>query len=162
MQALTHLSRWSAWITRLALCATLAGLSRVPAAAMRAVDDLANPAQASPSITARPLAELLNPDGTLDLASGWRGSLDARSWRLASAPGEAPRFAPLAAPGDENWADNFISPGTSGRVYALALDGSGDLYVGGWFTTAGGKPSSHIARWSPLRRIYLPLILRNH
>jgi hypothetical protein len=47
-------------------------------------------------------------------------------------------------------------------VYALALDGSGNLYAGGQFTTAGGKPSSYIARWSPPRRIYLPLILRNY
>ncbi len=162
MQALTHFSRWSALIARLALCAILAGLSLVPAAATRAADDPDRPAQVSPSTTARPLAEMLNPDGTLDLARGWRGSLDARSWRLASGPGEAPRFAPLAAPGDENWADNFISPGTSGRVHALALDGEGKLYAGGWFTTAGGQPSSYIARWYPLKRIYLPLILRNH
>ncbi len=151
MKALTHLSRWSAWITRLALCATLAGLSRVPATAMRAADDPGNPAQASPSTIARPLAELLNPDGTLDLASGWRGSLDARSWRLASGPGEAPRFAPLAAPGDENWADNFVSPGVSDPVYALALDGSGNLYTSGMFTTAGRVSANHIAMWDGSR-----------
>jgi hypothetical protein len=127
--------------------ATLAGFSLVPAAAMRAADDPSDPAQASPSTIARPLAELLTPDGTLDLASGWRGSLDARSWRLASAPGEAPRFVPLAAPGDENWADNFVSPGTSGTVYALALDGNGKLYAGGYFTTAGRVSANYIAMW---------------
>jgi hypothetical protein len=147
MQALTHFSRWSALIARLVLCATLAGLSLVPATGMRAADDPGNPAQASPSTTARPLAELLNPDGTLNLASGWRGSLDARSWRLASAPGEAPHFAPLAAPGDENWADNFVSTGISGRVYALALDGEGKLYAGGEFITAGGASANYIAMW---------------
>jgi hypothetical protein len=127
---------------------TLAGLSPVPAAAMRAADDPGNPVQASPSTIARPLAELLNPDGTLDLASGWRGSLDARSWRLASGPGEAPRFASLAAPGDENWADNFVSPGISGPVYALALDGEGKLYAGGEFITAGGVSTNYIAMWN--------------
>jgi hypothetical protein len=126
---------------------TLAGLSLVPAAAMRAADDPDKPAQASPPTTARPLAELLNPDGTLDLTSGWRGSLDARSWRLASAPGEAPRFAPLAAPGDENWADNFVSPGISGPVSALALDGEGKLYASGGFTTAGDVSANYIAMW---------------
>jgi hypothetical protein len=147
MQALTHFPRWSALITWLVLCATLAGLSRAPAATMRAADGPGNSAEASPSATARPLAELLNLDGRLNLASGWRGSLDARGWRLASGTGEAPRFAPLAAPGDESWADNFVLPGTRGAVSALALDGNGKLYAGGEFTTAGGVSANRIAMW---------------
>jgi hypothetical protein len=32
-------------------------------------------------------------------------------------------------------------------VTALALDGTGNLFVGGAFTAAGGKESSHIAQW---------------
>jgi len=41
-------------------------------------------------------------------------------------------------------------PGTSGRVLTLAVydDGSGPaLYVGGWFTSAGGVIVNRIARW---------------
>jgi hypothetical protein len=34
----------------------------------------------------------------------------------------------------------------SGQVNALAVSGS-DLYVGGWFTAAGGNPANHIAKW---------------
>jgi hypothetical protein len=33
-------------------------------------------------------------------------------------------------------------------VYALAVDGSGNLYAGGWFTTAGGVNASSIAKWN--------------
>jgi len=32
-------------------------------------------------------------------------------------------------------------------VYALAADASGNLYVGGSFTTAGGRTANHIAKW---------------
>ncbi len=50
----------------------------------------------------RPLADLLNPDGTVNLHTGFSGSLDTAGWRLTGALQGAPRFAPLA-PGDENW-----------------------------------------------------------
>jgi hypothetical protein len=32
-------------------------------------------------------------------------------------------------------------------VYALAMDGSGNVYAGGSFTTAGGSSANYIARW---------------
>jgi hypothetical protein len=34
-----------------------------------------------------------------------------------------------------------------GAVYALAVDGEGNLYAGGGFTTAGGVSTSNVARW---------------
>lgn len=41
-----------------------------------------------------------------------------------------------------------VGGGTNGPVTALALDGSGNLYVGGEFTQVGSAlPASHIARW---------------
>jgi formylglycine-generating enzyme required for sulfatase activity len=36
--------------------------------------------------------------------------------------------------------------GVNNRVVALAVDGD-DLYVGGWFTQAGGQPANYVARW---------------
>jgi hypothetical protein len=33
------------------------------------------------------------------------------------------------------------------RVYTLAVDGEGNLYAGGYFTTAGDKASDNIAQW---------------
>ena len=42
---------------------------------------------------------------------------------------------------------NTLGSGTNDAVAALATDRNGSLFAGGWFTTAGSKPSSHIARW---------------
>ena len=38
--------------------------------------------------------------------------------------------------------------GVNGDVFALAIDGQGRAYLGGFFTQAGGIPSTYIARWS--------------
>ncbi len=120
--------------------------------------------------TAQPFQEFLRPDGTLDLPAGFRGSLDARDfggrafggrgsdgqgWQLVSGPHEAPRFAPTARStgpsplaADDHWDGRFGPSGTDGPVYTLAVDGSGNVYVGGTFTMAGGIPAYHIARWN--------------
>jgi hypothetical protein len=36
--------------------------------------------------------------------------------------------------------------GVNERVLALALDGNGGVYAGGWFTTAGGAPANHVGQ----------------
>jgi hypothetical protein len=41
-----------------------------------------------------------------------------------------------------------MGPGTSTAVYALAVDGSGAVYAGGYFTTAGGVAANYVARWN--------------
>jgi uncharacterized delta-60 repeat protein len=38
--------------------------------------------------------------------------------------------------------------GVGSTVNALAVDGSGNVYVGGSFTTAGGNPASRVAKWN--------------
>ena len=48
----------------------------------------------------------------------------------------------------ENWRVSDLGGGTSGRVYALAVDADGRLLVGGAFTSAGGTPANRIARWN--------------
>jgi len=35
----------------------------------------------------------------------------------------------------------------SGQVQALAVDSQGNVYAGGWFTTAGGASANYIAKW---------------
>ena len=70
---------------------------------------------AAPGPGQTPLAELLDQEGRLDLASGFRGSIDARGWQLVSGPNEAPAFAPLAAEEGRQWSDIFHPPGMNGE-----------------------------------------------
>jgi hypothetical protein len=46
---------------------------------------------------------------------------------------------------DANWVS---IGGVNGSVYAAVTDGSGNLYVGGAFATAGGTNASNIAQWN--------------
>jgi len=49
---------------------------------------------------------------------------------------------------DANWAIlNPGTPGVSDAVYATVVDGSGNLYIGGAFTLAGGGAANYIAKW---------------
>ena len=93
-----------------------------------------------------PLENLLLADGTLNLATGYRGALDLRGWQVAGDLEEAPRFVPQA-PGDENWLAGYQLPGMNGGIDALLLDGNGNLYAGGNFSTAGGVAALRVARW---------------
>lgn len=52
-----------------------------------------------------------------------------------------------AAPGDENWQDQFYLGGPDGGVTTLAKYGS-DFYAGGGFDTAGNALADHIAKWN--------------
>src|SRR5690349_3701665 len=70
----------------------------------------------------RPLGELLNPDGTMNLDTGFSGSVDMAGWKMDGGLSGAPRFVPAAA-GDENWDARFLARGVNGDVYSLALSG---------------------------------------
>ena len=50
----------------------------------------------------------------------------------------------------------------SNQVNALAVDRTGGVYAGGYFTVVGGKPLRTIAKWTGgVRRfLWLPLVLR--
>ena len=49
---------------------------------------------------------------------------------------------------DANWISMGGYPGANGTVYALAVDGSGNLYAGGDFTLIGDVAPSRIAKWN--------------
>ena len=109
---------------------------------------------ASDAVAAIPLEDLLAADGTLHVPPGRRGSIDVRGWRMASDEIRGmPRFVPQAD-GDEQWWDGFYLNGLNGEVYALAVDGSGNLYAGGHFTHAGTVSANHVARWDPLTQTW--------
>jgi cysteine-rich repeat protein len=104
-----------------------------------------------------PLERLLTADGTLDLSTGFAGSIDPAGYVMTTGPGGVPRFvrgrtavsAPQAGDSnpDDHWDGRFFSLGPSEGLDAMAISGSGDLYVGGWFATAGGVSANRIARW---------------
>ncbi|MBO2009356.1 T9SS type A sorting domain-containing protein [Hymenobacter negativus] len=111
---------------------------------------LGAPAHATtpPPTTGRPLAEALNPDGTL--RPGANGSFDARQFRMGTAPDGRPVFRPAGTTGagDERWADGFGHPtGTDTDVRVVVRAGN-DIYIGGNFSVVGSAAASRVARWN--------------
>lgn len=114
-----------------------------------------------------PLDQLLRADGSLDLQSGYQGSVSVDGWRMAPMPDGSPRFersnvdhsaTPLesavdlgatSVPDDVQWDARFPVPGVyGGTVSAMAMDGMGNLYVGGGFAIAGSASASRVAKWN--------------
>ncbi len=107
-----------------------------------------------------PLGDMLNKNGTLDLKSGFSGSLDPQGWRMLKGANGEPRFLPVApqksqdlnitdAEGDENWDGGFGVPGTFpyNAVVSLAISGN-DLYAGiGDTSQMPPSGASAVAKW---------------
>ncbi|MGY3089509.1 hypothetical protein ACVWYF_002557 [Hymenobacter sp. UYAg731] len=110
---------------------------------------LAGPVRAAtpPPTTGRPLAEALNPDGTLK--AGLNGSFDARAFRMRTAPDGRPVFRPAgtAGAGDERWTDGFGLAGADKSVATLVRSGT-DVYVGGGFGAVGNIKANGVAKWN--------------
>jgi hypothetical protein len=50
---------------------------------------------------------------------------------------------------DADWVSmNAQNPGVNGDVLALAMDGSGNLYIGGFFTFVVTVPANNVAKWN--------------
>jgi N-acetylneuraminic acid mutarotase len=93
---------------------------------------------------------LLSADGTLDLSTGFEGTLDLRGWEVTLDGERGPVLEPatVSAASDPDWSA-LSNQGLNGNVYALAAMGD-DLYVGGTFTqTVDGAVSDlgNIARY---------------
>jgi trimeric autotransporter adhesin len=125
---------------------------------------------AAPAASSRPRTEtktsienFLRADGTLDLHTGFSGTLDVAGFEIASVGDGPPRFrrssAPLAPSSscdpDASWSGDFARPvsGLDNTVYAAAAIGT-DVYVGGSFTMfvgnffPSGKSVNYIAKWN--------------
>lgn len=101
-----------------------------------------------------PLGNVLNPDGTLDLKSGFSGSLNPSGYKMVLRPDGKPIFVPRAKPmgipptvsGDESWSSQFLLPGVDDAVYAIAEYGT-NLYLGGNFSIAGELSAIGLVKW---------------
>lgn len=94
----------------------------------------------------RSLRSLLNPDGSINIHTGFSGSANATGYAMVSGPGGEPRFIE-SFPGDEQWDNQFGVHGIAGQVYAIAISGT-DVYVGGNYTVAGKDTLNGLGRWS--------------
>ena len=94
----------------------------------------------------RPLGDVLNPDGSLNLTTGFSGTLDPSGWHMEYGSGGAPVFRPAAPSAPSNtW--NALDGGLDYYVRAIAVEGP-NVYVGGGFFDAGGNANADwIARW---------------
>jgi hypothetical protein len=100
------------------------------------ISDLDGP---SPVVGTVSPAGLLNPDGTLDLSTGFQGTLDLRGWAVTLDGERGPALAPasqLAAAAEVAAWNALPNQGLDNTVYALAVVGS-NLYVGGDFSQTG-------------------------
>ena len=87
------------------------------------------------------LSDLLNPDGTVRTDKS--GSFDARGLQMELAANGNPRFVAKSSP--------EITPtiaGTNNAVLAMALDGNGNVYIGGRFSLINGISANRIAKWN--------------
>jgi len=89
------------------------------------------------------LTSVMVPDGTLNLHSGFSGSLDLTGDHVNLDPDPGHLFtSPLLTP---QW--NALGPGLNGVVQTIEVYGN-DVYAAGNFTDAGGDPDAdHVARW---------------
>ena len=93
---------------------------------------------------------LLNPDGTLNLLTGFEGTLDLRGWEVTLDSKRGPVLKPASstAAAGAGW-HALPNQGLDNTVFALAVVGS-DLYVAGLFTQTGDGAVSdlyNIARY---------------
>ncbi len=98
---------------------------------------------------ARPLADVLTPNG--QLRPGASGAFDPTGYRLATNPATGqPAFQlnRTTGAGDEDWQGTVGTGLDYNSVSALAVAPNGDLYVGGSFSDAGNNPAADfIFRW---------------
>jgi hypothetical protein len=146
------LRRWS-YMKQLELSLRVAILSALFIVLLSTAQSTSAQDRAKPGLPVRSLGSLLNADGTLKLASGFSGSVDAKGWKMVAPGTGQPRFIRQGLPpfsDDEKWADGFGVSGLDGDVSAVAVVGT-DVYVGGNFTKAGNVSANHIARWDGTR-----------
>ena len=104
------------------------------------------------------LEDVLGSDGTIDLQKARLKSFDVRGWRAVADSGNGLKFVKASQPAqadtqmgmpahDVAGVEPLDSNGVDGIIYCIAVDASGNLYVGGNFQSAGGVACNYIAKW---------------
>jgi len=90
-------------------------------------------------------ADLVRPDGTLNLTRDAQSALDLKGWNVTPDSAREPMLASQVITG--TWHALGAGLDNYDYVYAITVSGS-DVYVGSGFTEAGGDPNTiHVARW---------------
>jgi len=93
--------------------------------------------------THREVASVINPDGTINLNTGFSGSLDLSASQVILDPENGPVLSPPMLTPD--WYP--LGPGLNSTVYSIMILGN-DVYAGGDFVDAGGDADAdYLARW---------------
>ena len=103
---------------------------------------------AQPAFEQRSLEEALNPDGTLK--RGVQGSFKVEGYTMRTGKNGEPIFEPQTqhtASGTWSSLGTGSSNGVNNVVTALAVVGN-EVYVGGYFTEAGGVSANYVARFN--------------
>jgi uncharacterized membrane protein len=103
---------------------------------------------AQPAFEQRSLEEALNPDGTLK--RGVQGSFKVEGYTMRTGKNGEPIFVPQTqntASGTWSSLGTGSQNGVLGFVLALAVVGN-EVYVGGFFTSAGGVSANRVARFN--------------
>ncbi|MEN0004153.1 MAG: T9SS type A sorting domain-containing protein [Bacteroidota bacterium] len=88
------------------------------------------------------IGEYVSADGRLTIPKGFSGVLDTRGFSISLDECEGPIALPMLS----TWGP--LGNGVvGGSCRALAIGANGELFAGGFFTTAGGQPASRIAKW---------------
>lgn len=105
------------------------------------------------------LGRYLDPSGHLALPAGYEGSLDPSGFALVSKSGEAPRFAAVqkGIEPSARWASEFRGANGCANVYAMLVVPSGEIYLGGGFSSCGGTAANSIVRYDPVAETWTPL-----
>jgi len=112
------------------------------------------------SSQAKPLSEILNPDGAVRMGKGSAGTFDPRGFQLIGESEKPPNFVQgnsfypaitkstgVAVSVDGKWDDRFTTGlGINGVVYAIIRLGD-NLYAGGGFSLAGTIAANNIVKW---------------
>ena len=106
---------------------------------------------ASAQSTSQPLGSILNSDGSVN--KNVTGSFDPSGYRLTHGPNGEPRFVaePRSVGGScapDGWDTNFSLNGADQRLLAMASDGAGNFYIGGYFTAVNNVAANQVAKWN--------------